>query len=293
MAIRTKSKVSVPAVEETVVEETVVVEETTKECEVVDSVSDTLAQMKEELAKAKAALAAISASPGEAKVAPPPVVQESRSLAKQKEADPNEPRYIIKLKNALDPDTYGNVFPRLVGSNGAIINDNLILGSFIDIQVVSYSDRWMITPVADQKDKEARKFCRASYDGKTIPDKDGGDAMLIEEYVDSQARFYKEFKTSKYLDVFGIIFNSEKNAEAGKKLGVVQISFSPTAIKPFNAFLAQCRMNVGRGYFLPTHADFMRIEAELVIGDSQNWTVLKTGFVPIDAVGAYEPVLEF
>lgn len=199
---------------------------------------------------------------------------------------------IASLRNALDPEVYGNSFPRLVGSNGSLINEQLILGGWIDIQVVSYSDRWMITPVADPKDTEARKYCRASYDGENIPDRDGGEPTPITDYTSDFPGGYKEWKTSKYMDIFGVIFGSEKNTPAGAKLGMVQISFSPTALKKLNAFIVQSRMNVSRGLLLKSHANFMRIAAEIIIGKTNTWTVLNPDFVPAEVVLTYEPIQE-
>ncbi len=281
MAIRT-NKQTLP--------ETAVVEETAVETEVVDEAAE-IEQLKADLLAAKQQIEqALKAKKAETP-APPPVVKEVAPAPVVQDDKPAP--YIADLKNAMDPELYGSCFPRIVGSNGNLICDKLILGTFIDVQVLSFSDRWMIVPVSDPKDKEARKFCRASYDGKTIPDRDGGQSMLIEEYTEEMSRFYKEFKISKYMDVFAVIFNADKNKEAGERLGTVQISVSPTAIKPFLAYLAQCRMNVGRGLFLPSHSNFMRIEADLVTGDKDNWTVLKPSYVPIDEVKNFTPIKEF
>jgi len=211
----------------------------------------------------------------------------------------------IKLKNALDPEEYGNTFPRIVPAAGQIRTDSKIqLGTFIDIQVVSTSDRWMYAPVADMsKDPDSTKFCRASYDGKTIPDRDGGPSMTFEEWEEQAADIavktgktpYAEWKLAKYLDVFAIIFNADsKFVETAKKIGMVQISVSSTATKAFQAFFMQGPLNVNRGLLPFDKQTCMRIVAEARSNaNKQDYSVLVPELVPEEILAAYTPVQLF
>lgn len=209
-----------------------------------------------------------------------------------------------KLRNILDPETYGNTFRRLVPSGGKIRTDNgIILGEYIDIQVVSISDRWMTTPVADlNKDPDAKKYCRASYDGVMIPDRDGGPSMKIEDWHQAANRIrtsqrppqdpFDEWKLSKYLDVFGIIFNaSDQYKETAINIGMVQVSVSTTAIKDFNAFFMQGVLEVMRGRMLADKQNCMRVTSQSKTNDrKQDYTILVPGLVPLEIVTTYTPI---
>lgn len=199
---------------------------------------------------------------------------------------------IASLENAFDPEEYGNVFPRIVGTNGAIkvSGETTSFGKFIDVQVLSTSDRWMITPDADNKDKEAKKFCRASYDGRTIPDRDGGPSITIEEYIAS-VDDYDFNPVSKYKDVFGIIFNADENSDIAGGKGIVQISVSPTAVKSIKAFIMQTNLYVLSGKMLATHQNCMRFRAEAKSNDSGDYTILTFEPVPLDVLSGYTPIV--
>jgi hypothetical protein len=200
---------------------------------------------------------------------------------------------LTSLENAYDPEEFGNVFPRLVGANGAICvsGDTLNFGEFIDVQVLSHSDRWMVTPDADAKDKQAKKFCRASYDGKTIPDRDGGPSVTIEDYIAS-VDGYEFNPVSKYKDIFALVFNSHKNAEEAAEKGIVQISVSPSVLKDLRAFMMQTKLAVMTKRMLPSHQNCLRIRAEAKSNDNGNYTVLKFEHVPLDVAQLYTPVID-
>jgi len=198
---------------------------------------------------------------------------------------------LTSLENKLNPEEFGNLFPRVVGSNGAACvsgQGGAIFGKYIDVQVLSMSTRWMTTPIADQKDKDAKKFCRASYDGKTIQDREG-NSQTIEEYINSVSKY--EFNPiSKYRDIFGVIFNAEKDVEKAQGLGIVQISISPTAMKQLKAFAMQAPLFIMRGQMAKTHQDCIRIEAEPKSSDSGNYTIFDFKCVPLDVIAGYSPV---
>ena len=199
---------------------------------------------------------------------------------------------IMSLKNAMDPETFGNTFPRLVGANGNLSCDGVKFGSFVDVQVYSHSARSFVVPVSEQSDKEARKYCRASYDGKTIPGRDETPEMTIEEYTDSQAGGYTEWSVKKYYDIYCIIFNAEKEASKGEAIGFIQVSVSPTAVKLFNAFTMQAALFIARGQMKATHQNCMRITGDLMENDDKKEYVrMSFSPCPAEVIAEYTPVL--
>lgn len=259
MAIRTGSKVVVPSDENTQEE--------------VQAEVETKAEPEVETPKAEKQVAVRKPT------AAPAVIEEGKVPS------------FKQLENAMDPEEVGNTFVRVIGANGNIqTSEGLLFGEHIDIQVLSTSTRYMVTPEADPKDKEARKFCRASYDGSNIVDQDG-NLQTIDDYIAENERFYPKFKKSKYLDVYAIIFNAHKNKEAAEAAGIVQISVSPTAAKPFNAFFMQGVLAEKRGLLPPSHRNCMRIKAEPKTKDTQNYTILLPELCPADALDGYEVVL--
>lgn len=206
------------------------------------------------------------------------------------------------LRNRLDPVSYGNIFPRIVPGPGLIQTDSKIqLGTYIDIQVVSISDRWMYAPEADmKKDPGSKNYCRASYDGKNIPDRDGGPSMTLAEYEEFAAELrrarkeepYTRWKLSKYLDIFGVIFNAEPSKlEIAMNLNMVQASVSITAIKGFNAFFVQSQLSVARGRLPADKQNCMRIGVKAMTNNrGDDYSILIPELVPLDILAKYTPV---
>lgn len=212
----------------------------------------------------------------------------------------------MQLKNALPAESVGNTFPRLVPGAGMIRTDSKIqLGRHLDLQVISISDRYMWAPVADMnKDQEAKKYCRASYDGEHIIDNETGDLITLEEWQEQAAQIrkasnkpvYEEWKKAKYMDVYAIIFGAEQSyLETAKALGLVQVSISPTAIKPFNAFFMQAKINVIRGLLPACKQNCMRL-VTMAGSNSRgdDYSYFSPTLVPLADIEVYTPVnLEF
>ena len=209
-------------------------------------------------------------------------------------AVPKDVPSLESLLNKWSTDEVGNVFPRAVGSQGAILVDNVSLGEFVDVQVYSHNARYMVVPISDiPNDPKVKPLCRASYDGKNVYDRESGQDLPIEEYAASiEKQFPKGVKVSKYWDLYVSIFNSHKNLEVAKAKAVIQISVSPTAIKDWQAFARTTRFRELQGVMLPTHRNCMRVVAELKSKDSNNYTVLSFHPVPLDVLAGYTPLLE-
>lgn len=197
---------------------------------------------------------------------------------------------ITSLANAWPPEDFGNVFPRIRASSGSLMNEKTSFGEYIDVQVLSHSPRWFVTPDSKPGDDEASKLCRASYDGKVILDRETGEPMTIEEYIESVPDY--EFKVGKYHDLYCLIFNSAKNTEAAQDLNIVQVSVSPTSVKGFTAFMMQTKLSVMRGQMLATHQNCMRIFAEAVSNKKGDYTMMRFGASPLEVLANYTPIVE-
>ncbi len=233
--------------------------------------------------------------PVETRVEATPEIKEVAVKAKQEVAVvTDDAPSLASLEDAFDPIEFGNTFPRVVGASGGVKCDTLQFGEYIDIQVVSKSDRWMVTPKASQSDKQAKRLCRASYDGKAIPAVSEPEHILIEDYIDGEMAEagYKPNNVGKYKDLYALIFSADKNVEEAEELGLVQISVSPTAVKALNAFIMQTKFKVKRGQMLASHQNCIRVQAEARSGDSGDYTVLTFKTVPIDVVKTYTPITE-
>jgi len=218
--------------------------------------------------------------------APPPAVAPAEG-----EAAPS----IMSLKNAIDPAEVGTVFKRLTGTNGALyIENKLSLGEFCDIQVLSHSERWFVVPDHSGDDPKGKRYCRASYDGHHIWDKDKGKFITIEEYGNSIKSVYpKGVRVGKYHDVFAIPFNSNKNADKLIELGIIQVSISPTSVNEFMAYARSTGLRIRRGLFPATHQNCLRIVADPRQNDQgKNYVAMLFQSSPPDALKDYYPIYE-
>jgi len=209
-------------------------------------------------------------------------------------AGPNNVPSLESLKDKWPTEEVGNVFPRAVGSQGAIIVDNLVFGEYVDIQVYSHNTRYMVVPISKiPNDPKVKPLCRASYDGKNVHDRESGQEISIDEYAASiKGQFPDGVKVSKYHDIFASVFSCHKNLEAAKGKAVIQLSVSPTAIKDWFAYCKISRFRELRGVVLPTHRNCVRVTAEVKMKEGQQFTIMTFGPVPLDVLAGYTPILE-
>jgi hypothetical protein len=202
---------------------------------------------------------------------------------------------LLSLLNKWSTDDVGNVFPRLVGTGGALYVEKLSLGEFADVQVFSHNERWMIVPVSDVlNDPKVKRYCRASYDGVTIMDRETGRSVAIDEYSDMiKADFPKGIKVGKYHDIFCTVFNCHKNLEMAKEKAILQVSISPTAVKDWQAFIRTTQFRELQGTVKPTHRNCVRLTADpRMTENSQNYTAIIFQTVPLEVIASYKPIIE-
>lgn len=204
---------------------------------------------------------------------------------------------LASLEDKWNPYEVGNVFPRLKASSGSINGDNINLGDCIDMQVYSYNTRYFVVPGkhSDPKipDSEGHKLCRASYDGKTINDRDTGDNVPIPEYMDElREQGYPNPKMSEYTDIYGIIFNSAKDKAKAFDKGIVQVAIAPTSRSGFFAYTKQTKLMMLRGQIPADKGTCVRIMAEPVSNKKGDYTKTNFGPVPLDVIASYTPIYE-
>lgn len=260
---------------------------TPTETKVVETATPVVESLLEPKAEVKVKVEAPVEKPVETPQAPataPAVRQETAPAV----VDPSS-LSILDLENHQDPEEVGNVFPRIKASSGSINGDGIKYGEYVDMQVLTWHKRWFIVPGV--QDEAAQKLCRASYDGKTIVDRESGDRMSIEDYLkDLHDNGYPKAKVSDYYDVIGVIFNAHKEAEKAFAKGVVQLSVSPTSKQSYTAFIRQIKIMVMRGMIRPTHQTCVRVLAKEVNSKKGDYTKTEFAAVPLDVADAFTPV---
>jgi hypothetical protein len=201
---------------------------------------------------------------------------------------------LADLRDAWDMDEAGGNFDRLVGTNGALYIDKLSLGEWADIQVYAHNTRTMVIPISSiPNDPAVKKNCRASYDHKTVFDRESGTKVTIEDYADSiSGQFPKGVEKKSYYDIYSVVLGSDKNTSAAKGVGIIQVSISPTAVGKFQNFVKNAKFRELQGTVLPSHRNCLRLEAEPHNEDGKNYVIILFKTIPVDIVKDYTILLE-
>lgn len=240
--------------------------------------------------------------------APPPPAQEApkaapaatattTTLATRKQAgamaNVTDSVSLVKYEAAIDPTDFGyGDIPRIVANNNMIFGpDKMRLGTYIDVQVLSYTPRWMVSPGSD--DDAARELVRASYDGETILHAGEDNGRDLKEYLEELKQSgYPKAALKEYVDVFCLLVNTE-NQDQGALLqqeGMLNISLSPQSKGKFMAYVKQIKLTVMRGLVAPEKASIVRFKTQLKTGD-RDFTLLVAG-VPPREISDAAPVIE-
>jgi len=187
---------------------------------------------------------------------------------------------------------------RIVGSNGQlqlVINKNtkIALGETVDVNIISFSPRWMVVPVKDPAVKvDATKYCKASFDGERVYDGLQKKLITIEEYEEQISdNFPNGTNTQEYLDLVVMVLGAAKNGDKAQDEAVIQVSVSPTAIKEFNQYLVSCPIRVMQGRVPATHQCCLRITAnQQTTTGGQDYVTMSFGAIPLDVVMNYKPL---
>ncbi len=233
----------------------------------------------------------------EPKADPAPAAATANTLAIRKQAgvmaNVNDSVSLVKYEAAIDPTDFGyGDIPRIVANNNMIFGpDKMRLGTFIDVQVLSYTPRWMVSPGSD--DDAARELVRASYDGKTILHAGEDNGLDVAEYLDAlKEKGYPKAALKEYIDVFCLLVNAENQNEGMllQQEGMLNISLSPQSKGKFMAYVKQIKLTVMRGLVAPEKASIVRFKTQLKTGD-RDFTLLVAG-VPPREISDAAPVIE-
>lgn len=176
---------------------------------------------------------------------------------------------ISGMENALPPVEFGEGV-RLVASNGNIMDgDKRILGEWIDFQLLSWNNRWVISPGGEAKDEEAKGFARYSMDGETTT-----RGEPIPEYMEMVKRSgYSKVALKLYVDLFGVLRGSAKSTEHVGK--TVSISLSPDSVKAFSGFRRDVTVGLMLGSLeMPDLSGglLVKVGTEIKSGNGNSWT---------------------
>jgi len=184
---------------------------------------------------------------------------------------------LVALKDQIDPTEfgYGDV-PRIVANNNMIYGpDKMKLGTWIDVQVLSHSQRWMVSPGSD--DDEAASLVRASYDGETILHNGEDNGKLVADYIEElKEAGYDKAAVKEYLDIFCLLLDAENhdNAELLAQEGMLNISLSPQSKGKYNAYAKQIKLTVMRGLISPDKTSVVRFKTSLKSANNRDFTLL-------------------
>ena len=153
--------------------------------------------------------------------------------------------------------------------------DKMKLGTWIDVQVLSHSSRWMISPGSD--DDDASSLVRASYDGETILHNGEDNGKAIDEYLkELKEAGYDKAVVKEYADIFCLLIGAE-NTDNGTLLaqeGMLNISLSPMSKGKFNAYAKQLKLTVMRGAIAAEKAQIVRFKTSLKSANNRDFTLL-------------------
>ena len=184
------------------------------------------------------------------------------------------------LQDVIGPDMleamgYG-AFSRITVDNGGGFNLNKTekqLGSWLEFQLMSWNNVWMVTTGA-QNNPEANKKVRTSRDKVNL---EGGQGLVTAYVAQLKAEGYKEASVKQYVEIYGLLTNSERGGEVpedDRKL--MQISASPQSVTAWGVFLLTSRMMQGQGKPVPSH---LRILGKRKTLGPNTFGIIEFGFV--------------
>lgn len=162
------------------------------------------------------------------------------------------------MRDLIDPTSIDfNTFPRVrVRIDGFIDEEDDVLGKQIVFELMSFSDRYVVTTGVEGKEDLA-KF---SVDGITID----STQQSVKDYIEYlKAEGFKDAESKKYMDVYGIVLgiNATEKPEDMKFLGedeqeIICFQVPPASIGKFN------RLRINEGVRMARHG---RTEEKLVM----------------------------
>ena len=183
-------------------------------------------------------------------------------------------QFMDSLKDALPVNW--DTLTRIKASQGRMAAGNINFGEWIEFELLSYQDNWLISPGGDSD--EAKSLARYSDDGKTV--KDTGESCV--EYIERLKTLgYKEARISQRVILVASLLDCVKDASIDEGM-LFQIDLPPTSRAKFTTYRAQAAFDLAKGRAQPD--DVIRIRAvanvEKQTGKSNEYTLLSFSRAP-------------
>lgn len=159
-------------------------------------------------------------------------------------------KYAVAFKDqhlAIDLVTVEDIgqgtMPKIVADRGGFSADDKEYGDEIDVELVSFNDRLVITPGVDGE--EAKQLLRYSYDGQTLA---GEPDVTVASYVaDLKDAGFPRAEAKKYIDLWVMPIRSQVDGDiAEEDRDLVQVQLSPSSVREWNKFMLQASVKMSR-----------------------------------------------
>lgn len=177
------------------------------------------------------------------------------------------PRVLDTLKDALRVDW--NTLYRVKAGQGRFAGEQgLNLGSWIEAELQSWQESWLITPGSDND--EAKEFARYSDDGKTIK----GTGEDCQTYIARLVSMgYKDAALKKRCIVVMALLDCEKEVDLDEGK-LFQIDMSTTSKDKFDQYRFQTVYDVSKGRHTADQSLLIRMDAIATTAGKKEWTVI-------------------
>ena len=173
-------------------------------------------------------------------------------------------------KQNLYVAAYGEL-PRLKATQGRIIdNDDASLGEWIELQILSFNDLYVVGPCDNKAPAELVSY---SYDNVELND---GTGVSVSDHLKDLQQNWPNAASKRYIEVVAVLLASDKPSNHVGEM--VQIQLAPTSVTGFNGYRKQTAFKIAMGKLPGDRVDFVRAEAEAVSSKGNDWTkiVFKT-----------------
>lgn len=177
--------------------------------------------------------------------------------------------------NVFDPsslafNTFNRVTVDLGGFNDA---DKKELGNDIVLQLMSFNERYAITPGV--QDDDATQHVRYSLDGKTI---DGtGESVLDYLKVLREVEGYTNADVKKYLALYGFLVKQDDTVIDPADRQIVEIQVPPMSVAYFTRFQIETGVKISQGVLQAS--DLIGIKVEKAQGKTTKYAAIKFSYV--------------
>lgn len=160
------------------------------------------------------------------------------------------------------------VLPRFKVSSGNLMDkDDKSVGTWADIQVLSWNEQFIVGPCDQKAPTDLVKY---SYNREAFDDGSG----TLEAYVaELRANDWPDAAVKKYYEVVGVLRATEKSCADVGEMCCFQLP--PTSVKEFEGYRLQQSFKIAQGLANEETANMVRVSAEVVSTKSQTWTKMK------------------